>query len=127
MVNTNISGKLKRAHLTKSYARYRLEEPSHFQKGSFRTLDVGRKGHTKVVIARPIGKSTTQTQAVLVARKDYEKGYRPDLGNPSKKKLLAYSKEEAKTAKGYAKEGFEEQAEDEAKHSRFFKKKATMR
>ncbi len=46
------------------FFRARMREPNQFQKGSF------RKGHTKIVIARPIGKRTTVTQAVLIPRRD---------------------------------------------------------
>lgn len=52
------------------YFRARVEEPEKFQKGSFRTLDVGREGHIKTVIGRPIGKSTTATQSILVSKSD---------------------------------------------------------
>jgi len=65
-----------KVHLTKRYARYRLKSPSKFRKGTFKTLDVGRKGHTKIIIGRPRGKETTEAQAILISRKDYDNGMR---------------------------------------------------
>jgi len=53
---------------TKRYKRMRVEDPSKFQKGSFRTIDPGRVGHTRLVIGRLKGKKTTSTQAILVER-----------------------------------------------------------
>lgn len=63
-------------HLTKRYARYRIKSPSKFQKGTFKTIDVGRIGHTKIIIGRPKGQETTEAQAVLISIKDYEHGIR---------------------------------------------------
>jgi len=51
------------------FFRARMINPNKFQKGSFRTVDVGKKGHTKIVIARPIGKRITATQAVLIPKR----------------------------------------------------------
>lgn len=48
------------------YFRARQEPPSHFQKGSFRTIDPGRKGHMKLVIGRPKGSRKTRVQSVIV-------------------------------------------------------------
>lgn len=67
---------MKRPHFTKKYVRYRIQDPKKFQKGSFRTVDVGRKGHTKIIVGRPKGKTTTKVQAVIISRKDWDKGYR---------------------------------------------------
>ena len=50
------------------YFRARILNPRKFQKGSFRV--VGRKGHSKIIVARPIGKRTTSTQAVIIPKKD---------------------------------------------------------
>jgi hypothetical protein len=53
---------------TKSYCRVRQEDPSHFTKGSFRTIDVkGRKG-VKAVIGRPKGKKKTRIQSLLFSK-----------------------------------------------------------
>ena len=52
------------------YFRARILNPRKFQKGSFRVVDSGRKMHTKIIVARPIGSSTTTTQAVLIPKKD---------------------------------------------------------
>lgn len=51
------------------YYRARMINPKKFQKGSFRVVDVGKKGHTKIIVARPIGNTTTKTQAVLISKK----------------------------------------------------------
>jgi len=61
---------------------------------------------------------------------DYERhamarmGIKTTVKNPSAKILLARVKEESKTAKEYAKEGFVSQAKDEQRHAKFFEKKA---
>ncbi len=52
------------------FFRARIRNPNQFQKGSFRTVDVGKKGHTKIVIARPLRKRTTTTQAILIPKRD---------------------------------------------------------
>lgn len=57
-----------RYHYTKRYKRERVREPSLFQRGSFRTIDPGRKGGTKIIIGRLKGKKTTTTQAILRER-----------------------------------------------------------
>lgn len=54
---------------TKNFFRARIVEPSKFQKGSFRTVDIGEKGRTVIVVGRPKGKETTSTQAVLIERR----------------------------------------------------------
>ena len=55
----------------KGYMHKTVMSKSKFQKGSFRTIDPGRVGHTKLVIGRlssgkHVGK--TRTQAVLLHR-----------------------------------------------------------
>jgi len=60
-------------HYTKHYARERLRNPSEFQKSSFRTYDVGRKGHTKIIIGKLKSTGKWRTQAVLHSRTDYER------------------------------------------------------
>lgn len=69
-----------KVHLTKRYARYRIKEPSEFKKGSFRTHDIGRKGHAKRIagINKKTGKY--ETQSVIVSREDYKKGRRVKIG-----------------------------------------------
>lgn len=49
-----------------NFYRARIEEPSKFQRKSFRTMDIGRKGHTRIIIAKPISKKTTRTQSILI-------------------------------------------------------------
>jgi len=43
-------------HETKRYIRERMVEPGKFDPRSFRTIDPGRKGHTKLVVGCPKGK-----------------------------------------------------------------------
>jgi hypothetical protein len=58
---------------------------------------------------------------------DYERhamarmGIKTVVKSPSAKTLFARVKEESKTAKEYAKEGFVSQAKDEERHAKFFK------
>ena len=61
--------------ITESYARHRIEDPSEFQKGSFRTQDIGREGHSKR-IAGKLKTGKWATQSILIKRQDYEKGLR---------------------------------------------------
>lgn len=51
-----------------NFIRARVENPKKFQKKSFRRIDVGRKGGTEIIIARPKGSKKTKTQAVLVPK-----------------------------------------------------------
>lgn len=53
------------------FYHFRVEDPSKFQKGSFRTIDPGVPGHIKLIIGRPHGKKTTRTQSILVEKKYY--------------------------------------------------------
>jgi hypothetical protein len=57
-----------RTDITKNYIRRRMIDPNKFQKGSFRIIDPGRKGHTKLVIGRLKGSKTTTVQSVLQER-----------------------------------------------------------
>jgi len=60
--------------MVKYYERHRVTPLNKFVKGSFRTIDPGRPGHTKLVIGRlkaGIHKGKTRVQAIL-----YEKKYR---------------------------------------------------
>lgn len=58
---------------TPNYYRFRQVPPTKFKKGSFRTIDIGRKGYIKAVIAKPKSKKTTRIQSVIVVKKDLEK------------------------------------------------------
>ena len=60
--------KVNKVDVTKGSFRFRQFPPSKFQKGSFRTLDVGRPGGLKLIIARPLGKKTTKVQSVVVEK-----------------------------------------------------------
>jgi hypothetical protein len=57
--------------LTKNYIRQRVVSPSKFTRGSFRTIDSGRVGKTKLVIGRLRAgphKGKTRVQAILYSR-----------------------------------------------------------
>jgi hypothetical protein len=71
--------KIKKPHLTKKYARYRVQEPSLFEKSSFRTQDIGRKEHSKRIAGIKKSSGKYETQAILIAKKDYEKGTKVKL------------------------------------------------
>lgn len=69
-----------KTHFTKGYKRIRVESPRYFDKRSFRTKDVGRRGFTKIVVGCPKGKYDskkgkckvgTKTQAILLNRRDF--------------------------------------------------------
>ena len=68
--------------ITKDFVRIRQKEPSLFDKKSFRTVDVGKKGFTKVIVACPKRKFDVkkkrckvglQVQSILLSRKDFTK------------------------------------------------------
>ena len=63
-------------HYTARYKRERIRKPSLFQKSSFRTIDPGRPGHTKLIIGRLKGKKTTTTQAILRERENVMPAFR---------------------------------------------------
>ena len=67
--------------LTRSFARYRQRDPSLFVRGSLRTKDVGRSGHTKMVFGKLRSTGEFQIQSVLVNRKDYDAGVRVVVQN----------------------------------------------
>ncbi len=56
------------------FIRLRVENPKKFQKKSFRRFDVGEKGGTELIIARPHGMTTTRTQAVIVPKAKFFDG-----------------------------------------------------
>ena len=56
----------------KRYTRVPVMAKSKFQKGSFRTIDPGRPGHTKLVIGRlKVGphKGKTRVQEILYSKR----------------------------------------------------------
>lgn len=88
-----------------------------------RLIVKGRKGKFIPVGSRPPTLKTTPR----IAEKDFNLDNQAGLFNRSvaeKEKLLVRVKEEAKTSKEYAKEGYISQAQDEARHAKFFKKEA---
>jgi hypothetical protein len=63
---------IKKTHVTKNYKRDRIKDPKGFDPRSFRVIDPGRPGHTKMVVACPKGffkqgrcRVGMQVQAVL--------------------------------------------------------------
>lgn len=67
---------MKRPHFTRMYARYRIRDPRRFVRSSFRTHDIGRSGHSKRLAGRLKSNGNWATQSILIAKKDYRKGYR---------------------------------------------------
>lgn len=73
-----VGGRTMRAlktHVTKKYKRERIKNPKEFDPKSFRVIDPGRPGHTKMVVACPKGffkggrcRVGMQVQAVLRER-----------------------------------------------------------
>ena len=72
---------MKKPHLTKRYARYRIKSPRLFIKSSFRTHDIGRAGHSKRIAGKLKRGRKWATQSVLISRKDYNKGTRVKMKN----------------------------------------------
>jgi hypothetical protein len=65
-----------KVHLTKNYARYRQINPSKFIAGSFRTQELGLRGHTKRIAGRLKKTGKWATQSILLKRNDYDHGLR---------------------------------------------------
>jgi hypothetical protein len=66
---------IKKTHVTKNYKRDRIKDPKSFDPRSFRVIDPGRPGHTKMVVACPKGffkhgrcRVGMQVQAILRER-----------------------------------------------------------
>ena len=53
----------------KNYLRIRIRNPALFKKDSFRTLDVGRTGHHKLIRGRLKSNNEYKTQAILIEKK----------------------------------------------------------
>jgi hypothetical protein len=68
-------------HKTKRYVRYRIRDPKEFIKSSFRVHDIGRPGHSKRIAGRLKSTGEWATQAILISKEDYEKGYRVKIVN----------------------------------------------
>ncbi len=66
-------GGLMPIEITGRYMRIRVRSPAVFKKGSFRTHDIGRLGHSKRIagIRKKTGK--WQTQAFLINKNDIKK------------------------------------------------------
>jgi hypothetical protein len=71
-----MSFQIKKPRFTSKFARYRIEDPAKFKEGSFRTHDIGRKGHSKRIAGQLKGTGAWKTQAIIVTRADYKKGTR---------------------------------------------------
>ena len=66
-------------HMTKRYARYRIRNPNDFDKSTLRTQDIGQEGHSKRIAGKNKVTGKYETQAILINRKDFEKGTRVRL------------------------------------------------
>lgn len=56
---------------TEGYVRFRIESPSKFKKGSFRTVDIGQTGGHKLIRGKLKTTGAWKTQAVIVEKKTY--------------------------------------------------------
>ena len=70
---------VKKVHITKKHKRIRLKSPKKFDPKSFRIIDPGRVGYTKIIVACPKGKFKkgrctvgTVAQSILLSRKDFK-------------------------------------------------------
>jgi hypothetical protein len=63
---------IRKIHATERYIRVRVRDPKDFIPGSFRTHDIGRKGHSKRIAGRLKSTGEWETQAWLISRKDLE-------------------------------------------------------
>lgn len=77
--------KIIKVHKTTRYVRYRLRNPTSFRPSSFRTHDIGRKGHSKRIAGQLKRGGRWATQAILIAKADYNKGTRVKMvgGRPT--------------------------------------------
>lgn len=64
-------------HSRSMYHRIRVADPKKFVKGSFRTHDIGRKGHSKRIGGKLKSTGKWATQAYLITKEDWASGYRP--------------------------------------------------
>jgi len=72
--------------------RIRVTKP--IKGAKFRTVDPGKRGRTQIVVQKPRGKKTTQTQSVRFNMRDFEskaqlKGRIDQLRVPAKTKVRA--------------------------------------
>jgi hypothetical protein len=65
-----------KTHPYGKYKRYRIRSPTKFRKGTLRTHDIGRKGHSKRVAGILRGEGTWATQSILIKK-----------GEPTSKKM----------------------------------------
>lgn len=79
-----------KVHLTKQYARYRLKDPKKFS--AFRIKDVGRIGHTKIIVGKLKRSGKWVTQSILVNRKDYNAGLRVGFTQTGKPVVIKLKK-----------------------------------
>ena len=69
------------------YIRIRILDPKYFKKNSFKTIDVGRKGYSKIINARLKSNNEWRTQAVLISREET-----PMMKNELKKQAMELRK-----------------------------------
>jgi len=53
------------------YIRLRMKDPQQFRANTFRTVDPGAPGFTKIILAKPKGSEKLQMQSVILSKKDY--------------------------------------------------------
>lgn len=57
-----------RIDVSKNFYRARIRNPTGFSK--LRWKDVGKPGHTRIIVGRLKGKTTTTTQSVIIPKRD---------------------------------------------------------
>ena len=58
--------------ITKNYVRFRIREPSKFNKSSFRLKNIGKPNHHKLVIGKLKGGKKMTVQALIINKKTYK-------------------------------------------------------
>lgn len=85
-----------RTDITKNQVRYRLVSPKEFIPESYKTKDIGRKGHSQIVMARKKDTGEWANQSVRIARSDYNSGLRVKRLGKGKFKLVKIKGHKAK-------------------------------
>lgn len=76
-----------KVHITKrgKYVRIRIKNPKRFVKSSFRTQDIGRKGHSKRIAGLLKSRKKWATQSILITKKDFKN---PRYWKKMKKRIM---------------------------------------
>lgn len=60
----------KKADVTANYERHRIFDPSRCKRGSFRNIDIGRPGFSKIIACRLKGDTAMSTQSILISKSE---------------------------------------------------------